>query len=177
MRWSIRDTVENASVRPEPLMLLYHCNFGYPIVSAATRLHASAGGVEPRDATAAAGIAQHREFGDPQPGYVEQCFYHRPKAKDGRAYAALFNEELGVGAYVRYRTDTLPLLVQWKMLGEQEYVVGLEPGACRPRRPRRAAAPQRSADARAGRDAQLRSGDRRPRGSARARRAFVIGVA
>jgi len=124
----VRDTVENASVRPEPLALLYHCNFGYPIVSAATRLHASPGGVEPRDANAAAGISQHRELGDPQPGYIEQCFYHRPDAKDGRAYAALFNEQLGVGAYVRYRVDTLPLLVEWKMLGEQEYVVGLEPG-------------------------------------------------
>ena len=78
----------------------------------------------------AGGIAELREFGEPQAGYVEQCFYHRPKAKDGRAFAALFNEELGIGAYVRYRTDTLPLLVQWKMLGEQEYVVGLEPGAC-----------------------------------------------
>ena len=126
----IRDTVENASFNAEPLLLLYHCNFGYPIVSGATRLHTTPGGVDPRDGNAAAGIAEHREFGEPQAGYVEQCFYHRPKAKDGRAYAALFNEQLGVGAYVRYRTDTLPLLVQWKMLGEQEYVVGLEPGVC-----------------------------------------------
>jgi hypothetical protein len=123
----IRDTVENAGVRPEPAMVLYHCNFGYPILDAVTRLYTSAGGVEPRDATAAAGVAEHRAFGDPQPGYVEQCFYHRPNVKDGRAYAALFNEDLGVGAYVRYRTDTLPLLIEWKMLGEQEYVVGLEP--------------------------------------------------
>ena len=30
---------------------------------------------------------------------------------------------------LRHRTDTLPLLVQWKMLGGQVYVVGLEPGA------------------------------------------------
>lgn len=124
---TVRDTVENASFRPEPLLLLYHCNFGYPMVSAASRLHVTPGGVAPRDGNAAAGIATHREFGDPQPGYVEQCFYHRPDAKGGSAYAALFNEELGVGAYVRYRTDTLPLLVEWKMLGEQEYVVGLEP--------------------------------------------------
>ena len=127
----VRDTVENASFKPEPLMALYHCNFGYPIVSGATLLYASEGEVEPRDAAAAAGIAEHRQFGEPQAGYVEQCFYHRPHAKDGRAYAALFNEQLGVGAYVRYRVDTLPLLVEWKMLGEQEYVVGLEPGACR----------------------------------------------
>jgi hypothetical protein len=124
----VRDTVENASVRPEPLALLYHCNFGYPIVSGASRLYATRGGVDPRDAKAAAGLAQHREFGDPQPGYVEECFYHRPETKHARAYAAVFNEELGLGAFVRYRTDTLPLLVEWKMLGEQEYVVGLEPG-------------------------------------------------
>ena len=125
----IRDTVENASFHAEPLVLLYHCNFGYPIVSGASRLHTSGGRVEPRDATAAAGIAEHREFTEPQAGYVEQCFYHRLEAKNGSAFAALFNKELGVGAYVKYGVDTLPLLVEWKMMGEQEYVVGLEPGA------------------------------------------------
>ena len=77
----VRDTVENGSFRPEPLLLLYHCNFGYPIVSAATSLHTTTGSVAPRDGNAAAGLAKHREFGEPQPGYVEQCFYHRPKPR------------------------------------------------------------------------------------------------
>ena len=44
----VRDVVENAGDRPEPMMLLYHCNFGYPIVSADSRIYASGGGVEPR---------------------------------------------------------------------------------------------------------------------------------
>ena len=30
-------------------MLLYHCNFGYPMVSADSRVYTSGGSVEPRD--------------------------------------------------------------------------------------------------------------------------------
>ena len=46
----MRDVVENAGSRPEPMMLLYHCNFGYPMVSADSRIHTSGGTVEPREA-------------------------------------------------------------------------------------------------------------------------------
>ena len=127
----VRDVVENGGSKPEPLMLLYHCNFGYPLVSAASRLFTSGGRVEPRDATAADGIAEHDRFAEPKAGYAEQCFYHHLGAKDGKAYAAVFNEELGIGAYVRYVRESLPWFVEWKMLGEHEYVVGLEPATAR----------------------------------------------
>jgi hypothetical protein len=40
------------------------------------------------------------------------------------------NGALGFGAYVRFRTAELPHLVQWKMMGERTYVVGLEPANC-----------------------------------------------
>jgi hypothetical protein len=127
----VRDVVENAGVRPEPMMLLYHCNFGYPIVNADSRVYTSGGSVEPRDPTPLEAVADHDRLGEPQAGYVEQCFYHDLKAKDGRAFAAIYNERLGVGGYVRYRVENLPQFVQWKMLGEQEYVVGLEPATHR----------------------------------------------
>jgi hypothetical protein len=127
----VRDVVENAGSRPEPMMLLYHCNFGYPIVSADSRIFTSGGGVEARDPTPAQAVADHDRLGEPQAGYVEQCFYHDLRATDGRAFAAIFNERLGVGGYVRYRVANLPQFVQWKMLGEQEYVVGLEPATHR----------------------------------------------
>lgn len=128
-RLVVRDKVENGGFRPEPALLLYHCNFGWPIVGPATRLITSGGRVEARDAGADAGVPTHDRFQEPTPGYAEQCFYHHLGGE--RAHAALFNEELGLGAYVRYRTDTLPLLVEWKMMGEQEYVVGLEPSTAR----------------------------------------------
>ena len=103
----VRDVVENAGVRPEPMMLLYHCNFGYPIVNADSRVYTSGGSVEPRDPTPLEAVADHDRLGEPQAGYVEQCFYHDLKAKDGRAFAAIYNEQLGVGGYVRYRVENL----------------------------------------------------------------------
>ena len=127
----VRDVVENAGFRPEPMTLLYHCNFGYPIVSADSRVYTSGGSVEPREGTPAQAVAGHDRLGEPQASYVEECFYHNLKARDGRAFAAIFNERLGVGGYVRYRVETLPHFVEWKMLGEQEYVVGLEPSTHR----------------------------------------------
>lgn len=127
----VRDVVENAGNRPEPMMLLYHCNFGYPLVSANSRIYTSGGIVEPREGTPAQAVAGHDRLDEPQAGYVEECFYHNLQAKNGRAFAAIFNERLGVGGYVRYRVETLPEFVQWKMLGEQEYVVGLEPSTNR----------------------------------------------
>ena len=113
------------------MMLLYHCNFGYPLVSADSRIYTSGGSVEPRDPTPVEAVADHDRLGEPQAGYAEQCFYHGLKARDGRAFAAIFNERLGVGGYVRYRVENLPQFVEWKMLGEQEYVVGLEPSTHR----------------------------------------------
>lgn len=32
-----------------------------------------------------------------------------------------------LGAYITYKRDTLPDFLIWKMLGESEYVIGLEP--------------------------------------------------
>ena len=33
---------------------------------------------------------------------------------------------------VKYSKETLPYLVQWKQMGQGEYVLGLEPGNCVP---------------------------------------------
>lgn len=132
----IRDTVENCGFTEQPLMLLYHINFGYPIVDKDTVLVQSATKVTPRDDVAAKGMDTFNVFHDPQPGYSEQVFYHdmEPDAS-GRVTACLFNKNLGekgLGAYVRFCKDQLPYLIEWKQMGEGEYVVGLEPGNAAP---------------------------------------------
>ena len=33
---------------------------------------------------------------------------------------------------LRYKPAELPCFTEWKMLGEKEYVLGIEPGNCRP---------------------------------------------
>ncbi len=123
----ISDAVENVGYRESPFMLLYHFNFGHPIVSADTRLYHSPATIAPRDEAAKPGLASCETFEAPTPGYAEQVFFYDMDAKDDRVFACLFNEKLGIGAYLRYRKDQLPILTEWKNMGEGEYVVGLEP--------------------------------------------------
>jgi hypothetical protein len=128
---SIADTITNQGTEPVPFQILYHCNFGYPVVSPDTVLWLDTVRSEPRDEVAALGFDQHTRCQPPTPGYEEQVFYHHPRAdEDGYAQAVLVNEALGFGAYIRFRTAELPHLVQWKMMGERTYVVGLEPANC-----------------------------------------------
>ncbi len=132
----IRDTVENCGFSVQPLMLLYHINFGYPIVDKDTVLVQSKTNVKARDAEAQKGINAFNVFSDPVPDYKEQVFYHDMEPDtDGFVTACLFNKNLGengLGSYVRFNKNQLPLMCEWKQVGEGEYVVGLEPSTAYP---------------------------------------------
>ena len=41
-----------------------------------------------------------------------------------------FNDGSGLEVSIKYRRSEYPILVQWKMMGEGLYVVGLEPANC-----------------------------------------------
>lgn len=124
----IEDTVRNDGFRPAPHMLLYHCNFGYPVVSPDSDLVVGDADVRPRDAAAAAGLARHATFDVPDAGYAEQVFFHQPRpGPDGLVTATIRNRALGFGAFVRYRAAELPVLSEWKMMGAGDYVCALEP--------------------------------------------------
>jgi hypothetical protein len=126
-----RDLVRNQGTTRTPLMMLYHFNIGWPLVSPATRLLLRATGVRPRDADAAPGMGRERECEPPSAGYREQVFYHDLVADAGGFNTAtLVNRPLGLGLFVRSRKAELPFFTQWKMMGEGMYVVGLEPGNC-----------------------------------------------
>ena len=131
-RLIIADTVTNEGHEPAPHMLLYHCNLGYPVLSEDSELLVSSVEVQPRDQAAAPGFADHRRFGPPTSGYAEQVFYHTPRTDDaGYARAALVNRAFaggrGLGVSLRWRAADLPWLFEWKMIGQGNYVCGLEP--------------------------------------------------
>jgi hypothetical protein len=113
-------------------MMLYHINFGFPLLSEHAQLLTNSADVAPQNDVAAAGLEQHNRFQAPTPGFVEQVFYHTPQADaEGYAQAAVVNRTFqngqGLGGYVRFRVAELPRLVQWKMMGQTQYVCGLEP--------------------------------------------------
>jgi hypothetical protein len=127
----IEDVVTNEGFQPAPHMLLYHFNLGFPLVSEQTRLQLQSEETLPRDATAQSGLADWARFQSPTPGYSEQVFIHKPvAAENGLTTVELRNPQLGLGLRWKYKTAELPYLMEWKMMGEGAYVVGIEPANC-----------------------------------------------
>ncbi|HHV96472.1 MAG TPA: aldose 1-epimerase family protein [Clostridiaceae bacterium] len=130
-KFIIYDTVENMGFRDEPLMILYHCNFGYPLLTSKSYFISWSESVYPRDEEAAKGINEYSRFQLPTPNFKEQVFYHKMKCDDeGKTFAALINPIQQVGIVIWFNKNQLWNLTQWKMMGEGEYVLGIEPGNC-----------------------------------------------
>ncbi|MFN8472603.1 MAG: aldose 1-epimerase family protein [Anaerolineae bacterium] len=124
----IEDTVRNDGYRPSPHMILYHCNFGFPVVSPDSELLINDETVLPRDESVAAALAYHKTFEAPVGDYAQGVFFHKPRVDaDGFSQAAIVNRPLGFGAYVRWRAAELPCMGQWKQLSASDYVCALEP--------------------------------------------------
>ena len=134
-RFWIEDVVENNALKPVPHMFLQHFNLGFPLVDAGSRLILPEHTTQARDPAAEPGLGHYREYELPQAGYQEQVFYHdlAPDA-DGQVEVKLvnpdFNQGRGLGVYWRYARADYPVLVQWKMMGEGQYVAGIEPANC-----------------------------------------------
>jgi hypothetical protein len=128
----IRDVVKNEAMQSSPLMMLYHFNPGWPLIDGGTRLMLNAGGTQPRDPEAEKGLGEARVFTAPVHQFREQVFYHDLHADaGGKTHALAHNEKLGLGFFVSFRKKELPRYIEWKMMGEGLYVVGMEPANCR----------------------------------------------
>lgn len=124
----ISDIVTNFGFSISPYTILYHINIGYPLLSENAELIINPERTVPRDDNAAAGLADFRHFIKPQAGIKEQVFEHRMKDDSGgKASVTLKNKNIKIALTIKFNVDCLPYLVQWKMLGQGEYVLGLEP--------------------------------------------------
>lgn len=125
---TVRDIVRNEGFRSEGLAILYHCNWGFPIVSERSMVRLPSLECTPRDEAAARGIASWSRLEEPQHEFAEQVFFHRMQAGEAdEVRAEIWNEALGWGGFLRYKAATLPHFTQWKMMGAGTYVCGLEP--------------------------------------------------
>lgn len=119
----VKDVVKNEGYNESPFMIMYHVNEPFPIVSEHSKLYSSATSVEPQQEWA----GDYRSITKPTHGYRYETFVHNmPKDRD-KVYYAIINEELKVGVYLGYDPKALPVGNEWKMLGQQDYVVAMEP--------------------------------------------------
>ena len=128
----VNDVVENEGYNETPFMLMYHINFCFPVLSQYSRLYSSAVKVEPLNEDAKKSQIPYDRFLEPSKGFRYECHRHFMPENSERVYAGLINEKTGIGAYVAYSPKQLPYFNEWKMTGEQDYVVGLEPGNALP---------------------------------------------
>ena len=125
---TVQDEITNLTPRDEEFMQIYHCNFGYPLLSEKARLILpEERETIPRTEFARTGLGRECEFDPPVPGEEERVFFQKMK-QDFRA--ELVNPDLGVRMTMTWSGETLPILSQWRSMAAGDYVLGLEPTNC-----------------------------------------------
>ena len=121
----VEDKITNLTPRDEAVLMIYHCNFGYPLLSEKAQLvFPEAHQTLPRTDFAKTGLGRECVFDPPQDNEAERVFFH-VLTKDYRVQ--LENPELGVRMTMTWSGSTLPLLSEWRSMGSGDYVLGLEP--------------------------------------------------
>ena len=127
--FTISDAIENLDPSPIDYIILYHFNFGFPLIDAGTRLIKPNAVTLPRTDEAKQGLSKHALFSQPEDGFFEHVFFHKdlPSDKNGMTTAAIVNDRLKLGVALKYTSFNLPVLVEWKSMRSGDYAVGLEP--------------------------------------------------
>lgn len=120
---TVSDEITNLGFKEEEYALLYHCNFGYPLISEQARLELPENRkTTPRTPFAATGLGRETTFDAPAPGEEERVFFH----ENMEHKAALVNEVLHTRVEMTW-SETLPILAHWRSMASGDYVCALEP--------------------------------------------------
>ena len=122
---TIHDEISNQTPRDEEYMHIYHCNFGYPLLSEQAKLVLpDERETIPRTEFAKTGLGRELTFDRPIDGEEERVFFQMMK---NEFWARLENPSLGVKMTISWSGDTLPILSEWRSMASGDYVLGLEP--------------------------------------------------
>ncbi|MBT3319136.1 MAG: aldose 1-epimerase family protein [Clostridia bacterium] len=123
----ISDAVENCGFKPHPLMLLYHFNFGHPLVGTDTKLYHTSAHINPKDDYSAKYLDNCHSFEVPVLDCPENVFFYDMKPSGDNVFSCLYNDVLGFGVYLKYKKSQLSNFTQWKNMGKGAYVTAMEP--------------------------------------------------
>lgn len=128
-KFTMTDTVKNIGSLETPFEIMYHCNMGYPLLCEDTEIKIPSIEVAARNEYSKTGLAECLNVEKPQVGYEEMCFYHK---LSGKPEVSIYNPNIKKGMKMIFDTKELKCFTQWKLMGEYDYVMGLEPGNCTP---------------------------------------------
>jgi hypothetical protein len=129
--FQVDDAVTNRGAGPQEFQLIYHVNFGPPLLGQGATLVAPAESVAPMSDGAAKAIDGYDVYAAPTAGFVEQVYLLTPLADgEGATGVLLRNPSKDRGASILWSKRDLPYLTVWKNTAAEAdgYVTGLEPG-------------------------------------------------
>jgi galactose mutarotase-like enzyme len=127
----VLDRVSNEGGSAVDMQLLYHINFGRPLLAADCQFHTAARQIVARDRRAEEGLDSWNRYLRPTVGYAEQVYFFQPlRDSAGWVTTLLDNPQAGQAVAVHYCAATLPYFTLWKNTTSEAtgYVTGLEPG-------------------------------------------------
>ncbi|MFP1952565.1 aldose 1-epimerase family protein [Lonsdalea quercina] len=129
--FTIHDVLTNKADYPRDYQIIYHSNFGTPILEQGARFVAPVKEISPFNDYAKPGLKDWATYQGPTKDFDEMVFNVSPYAdKDGKTLAALVNKAGDKGVSIAFDTRQLPVLSLWKNTDteKQGYVTGIEPG-------------------------------------------------
>jgi len=131
---TIRDEVTNRGNRSAPHMLLYHCNFGWPLIDYGADIYWNGKLHVPNE--------ESRKIFNDSNDY-KKCinpidehlgggeavgFIDIESGPGGMCECGVENHSIGLGVNLKFNKKQLKWLTNWQHWGENEYVMALEPG-------------------------------------------------
>jgi len=128
--FTVHDAITNHGASSQEFQLIYHANFGRPLLEGGSRWHAAIKSIAPMNDHAAEGIDRYGEYAPPTNGFIEEVYLINPYSDaEGRSAAMIQNASGNAAASVQWSTDELPYLTIWKNTAAEAdgYVTGVEP--------------------------------------------------
>jgi hypothetical protein len=126
----IDDRVTNEGALDQEFQIIYHTNFGTPLLGEGAILHVAAKQIAPMNDHAIQGIDDYATYEGPTAGFIEQVYLIEPYADgEGMSGAVLQSAAGDRAASMRWSTEQLPYLTIWKNTAATAdgYVTGIEP--------------------------------------------------
>lgn len=118
----INDKVINDAFVEDEYMIMYHMNFGYPILSETATLKVDSFDIKPVSSTH--NIPECFKFEAPTPARDEEVYLHYVNKGKGEK-AVLTNGDFKVS--ISFDQKEFPYFTEWKSMASGDYVLGLEP--------------------------------------------------
>ena len=128
--FTVSDRLTNLSDYERGYEIIYHTNYGRPLLEAGARVVAPVTRIAPLNDAAKPGLSTWETYLPPTRDYDEMVYACELAKKDGRSAAALVNASASLGVIMDWDAEVLPVFTLWKNTDteRQGYVTGLEPG-------------------------------------------------